>query len=392
MPTSQARLLAILAIGLVLLIACNFPQAEGTPVSGPDLVLTYAAQTVQAQLTLAATGVQPILTPGSPENTPTPAPPGETATTPPQTGETPQATGTPASELCDRGEFVRDVTYPDNSRLGPAEEFTKTWRLRNNGTCTWNANYSIVFDRGESMGGPASAPLTSGSVAPGEEVEVSLNLRAPDAEGTYEGFYRLRNAAGQVFGLGSQADKEFWVKIRVEDEGDGGEATEGTYDFIASASSADWVGAGRGEFIDLTFGGEQDNPDGYAAIIGDIRLETGVTAGRTLVMRPRDMHNGGVSGTYPEFRVQEGNVFRARLGFLEDCGEGQVAFQLWVDEDGTLTRLAEWKKSCDGRLLSVEEDLSDLDGKRVKFILVVLADGSPQDDVTVWSSPRIELE
>jgi hypothetical protein len=244
------------------------------------------------------------------------------------------------------------------------------------------------------MGGPASAPLTSGNVAPGEEVEVSVRLRAPEEEGDYQGFWKLRNQAGQVFGLGSQADKEFWVKIQVETGGDinDGDVAEGPFDFIASASSAEWVGSGRGEFIDLTFGGDEASPDGYANIVGDIRLENGVTVGRTLIMRPRDLQNGGISGTYPEFRVQDGDIFRVRLGFLEDCGEGQVKFQLWYDEDGELNMIEEWEKSCDGRLLPVDVDLSDLDGKRVKFILVVLADGSPQDDVTIWSSPRIESD
>jgi hypothetical protein len=390
MSTTRKGLLVSFAIGMTLLAACNFPRADGTGVSGPDLVRTYAAETVQAQLTLAATGVQPALTPGLPEITSTPPVPGDTPTTSPGTTETPTAaTGTPAAEVCDQGDFVRDVTYPDNSTVEPGEEFTKTWRLRNSGTCTWNANYSIVFDRGEAMGGPASAPLTTGTVPPGEEVDVSVRLRAPQEEGSYQGFWMLRNQAGQVFGLGSQADREFWVRVRVE-SADVGDVAQGTFDFIAQASSADWESTGRGEFIDLTFGGAEDDPDGFAKIVEDIRLETGVTAGKTLLMRPRDMHNGGISGTYPLFRVQEGNVFKARVGFMENCGEGQVNFQLWYEENGELTRIREWRKSCDGRLLSVEEDLSGLRGKRVKFILVVLADGSPQDDLAIWSSPRIE--
>lgn len=390
MSTTRTGLLASLVIGLALLTACNFPRAEGTAVSGPDLVLTYAAETVQAQLTLSATGLQPALTPGPPEITPTPPPSGETPTTSPGTAETPAAaTGTPETQLCDRGDFIRDVTYPDNSTVRPGEEFTKTWRLRNSGTCTWNANYAIVFERGEAMGGPASAPLTTGTVAPGEEVEVSVRLRAPQEEGTYQGYWKLRNQAGQVFGLGSQADKEFWVRVRVESE-ESGEVARGTFDFIAQASSADWESTGRGEFVHITFGGTEDNPDGYARIVEDIRLETGALAGKTLLMRPRDMQNGGISGTFPLFRVQEGNVFKARLGFLENCGEGQVIFQLWYREDGELTMIREWSKSCNGRLLSVEEDLSNLRGKRVKFVLVVLADGSPQDDLAIWSSPRIE--
>jgi hypothetical protein len=393
MRTSRARSLATLAIGFVLLAACNFPQAEGTAVSGPDLVLTFAAETVQAQLTLAATGLQPTLTPGLPGTTPTSISPGETPTTSPGTEETPTpGTGTPAADVCDRGEFVRDITYPDNTTVEPGEQFTKTWELRNTGTCTWNSNYSIVFDHGEAMGGPASAPLTTGTVAPDEEVEVSVTLVAPEEEGTYQGYWMLRNQAGQIFGLGSEADKEFWVRVEVESGDDGGDVAQGTYDFISQASSAEWVGSGQGEMIDLTFGGADDDPNGVAKIVENVNLENGATAGKTLLTRPRDMHNGGISGTYSDFRVEDGNIFIARIGFLENCGEGQVKFQLWYEEDGDLTMLREWEKSCSGELRLVEEDLSDLDGMRVKFILVVLADGFADDDIAIWSSPRIEQD
>jgi hypothetical protein len=392
MRTSRAHLLAILTIGLVLLAGCNFPQAQGTPVSGPDLVMTYAAETVQAQLTLAATGLQPTLAPGLP-GTSTPVPPGDTPTTSPGETQTPGATtGTPSGEVCDRGEFVEDVTFPDSSEVEPGQQFTKTWLLRNDGTCTWNASYSIVFDSGEAMGAPASVPLTSGAVPPGEEVEVSVTLTAPQEEGTYQGFWMLRNQAGQIFGLGSEADEDFWVKVEVVTGDDGGEVAEETYDFIAQASSAEWVGSGQGEMIDLDYGGADDDPDGVAKIVENVTLENGSNAGKTLLMRPRDMHNGGISGKFSDFRVEDGNVFLARIGFLEDCGEAQVEFQLWYEQDGDLTMLREWSKSCDGKLLPVEVDLSNLDGERVKFILVVLADGSAQDDFAIWSSPRIELD
>ena len=164
--------------------------------------MTYAAQTIQAQLTLAATGGVTTFTPGPPgftpaSNTPTPSSP---ATTPAPTGLTPTA------GICDRGNFEEDITYPDNSLVQPGAEFIKTWRLKNTGTCTWDAGYAIVFDRGDALGGPPSAPLTSGTVPPGQTADVSLTLKAPTDPGTYQGFWKLRNPAGQVFGLGENAE------------------------------------------------------------------------------------------------------------------------------------------------------------------------------------------
>jgi hypothetical protein len=60
------RLVIPIIILILMAMACNFPQ-EGSPTpSGPDLLKTYAAQTIQVQLTLVATGLQPTITPGQP--------------------------------------------------------------------------------------------------------------------------------------------------------------------------------------------------------------------------------------------------------------------------------------------------------------------------------------
>jgi hypothetical protein len=203
--------LSLLSLQL-LLAACNFPQ-EGTPTpSGPDLILTYAAQTIQARLTLAAAGLQSTLMAGTPGFTPlftTPSPAPASTLTPPPGGQT-----QPAGP-CDRARFEADVNYPDNSPVAPGENFVKTWRLENTGNCTWDDRYSIVFERGDLLGGPAAAPLTTVAVPPGGMVDISLALKAPTDPGVYQGFWKLRNPAGQVFGLGENADKDFWVKIRV---------------------------------------------------------------------------------------------------------------------------------------------------------------------------------
>lgn len=362
------------------LAGCNFPRG-GTPTpSGPELVLTYAAQTIQVQLTLAAVGDLITFTPGTPGFTPAISTP--TATLP---ITTPVPTGlTPTAGVCDRGSFEEDITYPDNSLVQPGAEFVKTWRLKNTGTCSWNASYAIVFDRGDALGSPASAPLTDGSIPPGQTVDVSLTLKAPTDPGTYQGFWRLRNPAGQIFGLGENADKNFWVKIKV------GTGQSYTYDFLVHAPDASWVSSGDGSEVPLAFGGADDDPNGVAKLKDDIIQENGKPAGVTLMMAPRQTEDGKVSGTFPEYTIQENDHFKAKLGFMEHCGSGQVIFQLWYQEEGNLVLLKEWPKSCDGHLELVETDLSRLDGRKVQFVLAVLANGSPEDDLAIWGSPRIE--
>lgn len=201
-----AKLAALLVIAVLMLSACNFPGLQT-----PDPFPTYAAQTVEARLTSAA-GVQPTSeTPPPAATTSSPA----TATNPP---EDPTATNTPIpteTEIpCNRASFVTDVSIPDGTDLDPGESFTKTWRLRNSGSCTWNSNYELLFKDGDAMGGPASKDLT-GSVAPGETVDISVDLTAPNSEGSYKGFWWLRSDAGIVFGVGSSGDVPFFVEIDV---------------------------------------------------------------------------------------------------------------------------------------------------------------------------------
>ena len=371
MKNPAIRLLFIIVLVLLLQLACNLP-GQGTPtVSGPDLLRTYAVLTLQARLTLQVTNA--LLTLQPPGGTPIP-PPAGTATLPGPTATV---------NICDRAEFIKDITYPDDSTLAPEAEFIKTWQIQNTGTCTWNSSYVIFPDDGDALGAPPSVPLTAGTIAPGEKVEVSVTLKTPTEEGTYQGFWKLRNPAGQEFGVGPQGDKQFWVKIKVASQ------LADNYDFVAQASSATWVSSGGGTEVNLTFGGEDDDPDGVAKLKGNFVLENGAEAGKTLVVHPRHTDDGMIAGAFSEYTVQEGNRFKAKLGFPEDCGSGQVVYQLWAKQGDDLSMLAEWEKSCSGKLLNVDLDLSGLKGKKVQFVLVVLADGSPTDDLAIWGSARI---
>jgi hypothetical protein len=182
-------------------VACNF-----SGLVTPDLK-ARPRRDLAAQLTSIA---QPQPT--------TPAPPTAipvSPTTPATSTTAPTLTPSQTTVPCDRAEFVSDVTYPDGTDLAPGAAFTKTWRLRNTGSCTWTSSYSLVFDHGDSMGAAASTQLTTGTVAPGQTVDVSVSLTAPAVAGTYRGYFRLRNTSGVVFGIGPQAQTAFWVEIEV---------------------------------------------------------------------------------------------------------------------------------------------------------------------------------
>lgn len=201
---THTTLWALTVLLALALAGCNLPRADGTPTQAQDAVFTAAAQTLEVELTRLA--AQPT----------TPVPPTQALVT-----VTPNVTSTPAPTFtvtpipCNRAEFVSDVNYPDNVEILPNTTFTKTWRLRNTGSCTWTSGYVLLFESGDPMGVPATTQLTPGTVPPGAMVDVSSNFKAPSTPGTYRANFRLRSPENVVFGLGANGMGQFWVQIRV---------------------------------------------------------------------------------------------------------------------------------------------------------------------------------
>ena len=88
------------------------------------------------------------------------------------------ASARPDAATCDWAQFVADVTVPDGTKYAPGTAFTKTWRLKNIGTCTWTKAYALVFVSGDRMTGDKVTQL-KGNVAPGQTVDISIELTAP---------------------------------------------------------------------------------------------------------------------------------------------------------------------------------------------------------------------
>jgi hypothetical protein len=112
--------------------------------------------------------------------------------------------------------------------LGLDDDFTKTWRLRNTGSCTWDASYQLIFKEGDAMSGPASQQLTAGTVSPGQTVDISVDLTSPSSAGEYRGDWLIRSDAGIVFGVGTSGNVAFYLEIEV------GEPTATPYPVLAS--------------------------------------------------------------------------------------------------------------------------------------------------------------
>ena len=91
--------------------------------------------------------------------------------------------------------FISDVTIPDGTQMPVGTAFTKTWRVQNSGTCNWTTSFKLVFSYGEQMGGQ-TVSLAS-TVAPGQNVDISVDLKVPNKTGKLEGIWSLVDDKGQ---------------------------------------------------------------------------------------------------------------------------------------------------------------------------------------------------
>lgn len=185
------------------------PRVEPTPTVDPNAVMTEAVLTVAAEITQAA-----LLTPSP---TATLAPTSTLPATPTQdlTALPPVATSIPSNNIAtqsvttaDNSAWVEDVTVPDGEIYYANESFKKIWRVKNTGSTTWDSSYSLVNIDGNNWDANVTIPLTT-TVAPGEEVNLSVTLRAPSSSGGHLSRWFLMNPSSQTFG------EELYVYITV---------------------------------------------------------------------------------------------------------------------------------------------------------------------------------
>lgn len=198
---AQKKWVLILLILVLLTMGCS-SNSNQEPTQDINALYTAAAETMNATIGIDGPGKS------TPTSTPLPSP---TPILPTNTPGTPTAaifaTPTPGSSgntnTCDVAGFVADITIPDGTEIAAGTKFTKTWEIKNDGTCTWDSKYELVYSSGEKMGGPETMSLITNTVAPGETLEISIELFAPDDTGKKVGYWILRNGQGQYFGIGT---------------------------------------------------------------------------------------------------------------------------------------------------------------------------------------------
>ena len=192
----KPRLIVTAILFMLLVAACgsaNTPEQEPTP--DVAAIRTSAAGTVVSQFTLTAAAF--TVTPSQPIETSVPAATNTVPATVPPVAQVTNALGTTVA-LCDSLSFVEDVNVPDDTSMSPGQDFVKTWKVKNSGSCPWGAGYKLVYaGYADNMSGQFQ-PL-SGVVQPGQEVEVSVQFKAPDAADQYLSAWQMSNPSGVTF-------------------------------------------------------------------------------------------------------------------------------------------------------------------------------------------------
>ena len=201
------RKMTIISIVIGLILSACGPTAPTQSTPDINTIHTAAAETVIAEFTQTAVAVPPTAVATETQVATATAGTGEpTAESPAATVDIPlEASPTPIT--CDDADFIADVSVPDGTEMTPGQDFVKTWRIKNTGTCTWGSGYSVIYSFGEKMSGVAE-PLGT-AVAPNEEVEISVRFKAPQDVGQYASTWRMANANNSPFG------KSFYVLIVV---------------------------------------------------------------------------------------------------------------------------------------------------------------------------------
>lgn len=391
-------------LGVLMLSACNMPS----PTESIDEAVQHAMQTLQAQATQdafqtmvaqatqtqAATTIAPTATstqPVAPTNTTVPptntsVPPTNTSVptvivtvVPPTPTRIPP---TPTPIPCNWVDFVKDVTIPDGTKIAGGTSFTKTWRLRNAGSCTWTTEYDMVFVSGDQMGAPNYVDMPK-NVKPGETIDLSVDMIAPTTPGKYTAYFKLVNQNGVRFGVGSDAKGSFWVSIEAT------QAKNIAYNFASEACKAAWSSKNTDP---LSCPGKT-NETGSGYVIPEaepIREDGGKENEPGLITRPNNSADGYITGIYPNFKVQNGDKFKATImceGGMTGC---DIYFRLqYRTGTGPVQTLGEWHEAFDGMWYRAEVDLSALAGQNVQFILTVANYTDATHNSGLWLSPII---
>jgi hypothetical protein len=124
-----------------------------------------------------------------------------------------------AMECQDSAQYISDDGL-DGITYAPNTPFTKTWVVKNTGSCTWDSSYLVFQISGTLMTQqPGYRIVQQGQiVAPGQNVSISVGMTSPVENGNYISNWGLKKENGQLMSIqGGANGNSFYAKIKVNE-------------------------------------------------------------------------------------------------------------------------------------------------------------------------------
>lgn len=402
MDKHYQRLTLLIVLAFLISTACGISSQAVSGVPGwPE---TAAAQTWSAMQTSAFLSATPTFTPLPATDTPlptdtptitnTPTPtntlipvltqrPTNTPTlTPTNTRVIPTATRIPSGggggggggggtgggsstpTPCYAAELIRHVTIPNGQILPPNTTFTKIWRIRNVGSCTWPRGSYMVPARNNLWIG--TAETNNGTVRPGASADYAVTLTSPNSDGDFTGDWLLRVARNTQ--LEPRDRDAFRVRIRVASS-----PPTILWNFVDNLCTARWRGSNDRE---VSCPSNPSNRNPFVLRAAPATLEGGVAVPAVIWAQPASTRNASITGTFPGLYIRGDERFRARVGCLQGFDRCNVRMQVFYRPlGGDEVLLASLDEVHDGAWHDLVADfsLAPFAGNYVSFILKVTA-------------------
>ncbi len=357
-------LIVLIMFGVFSLSGCNFPGGTSktavvypTDTPMPPGAIENATATAQQSI-IQSTQTVANVAPASPTAEPTLAP-----------------TVTPTVTCEDKAELVKVISIPDGTPVSPGDAFTKTWRIRNIGNCSWTKQYKIVYISGEQMNGTSPVSFIN-AVPQGETVDISISFIAPSNFGSYKGEWLLQSEAGKNFGFGENGQTALDVQINVVESVTGFEmkqpAWEDTfksskYWYLLHTGNTQWS-LKKGHLIMKAFSAGKRDEWGLAthSALDDFFMEATFTTGEEcegrdrygLLIRSTSANSGYVFSFacdgYFRFYRWDGANYYALQEWKQDSNI--LAGPNQINRMGILAEGASFKLYANGKLIGEYED------------------------------------
>lgn len=108
------------------------------------------------------------------------------------------ASGSGSADGCLNSVLNAELSVPSGTKLSPDEPFTKTWQIKNTGSCSWNRSFQLVYVGGNLFG--SDTRKIRADVGPGGTLDISLDMTAPSNAGSYQSSWQMGSDTGTLFG------------------------------------------------------------------------------------------------------------------------------------------------------------------------------------------------